>query len=157
MESLPAVASVEVGRRLPSTLELTVTVREPLAVVEVAGELRVIDADGVPYDTVARPAGLPVLRARTDIGRSQAREVLLSLPSDLRSRVRRVSAGTRDDVTLHLTGGAVVRWGSSSDAALKARVLAGLMAVGADRYDVSAPLHPTTRGGVDEEKSTLND
>ena len=72
--------------------------------------------------------------------------VLLALPAELLARVDSVTATTRDDVTLVLTGvGQAVRWGSAEDAALKAQVLAALLTRPASVYDVSAPLAPTTR------------
>ena len=146
MTALPAVADVEVSRSLPNTIRLEVTARSPLAAVEAGKGYYVMDAEGVIYDKVAKVKRIPVIRARTDVGRETARAVLLSLPEELRRDVRRVTARTRDDVTLGLRGGATVRWGSAEDAALKARVLAGLVQVRADRYDVSAPLLPTTSG-----------
>ena len=56
-------------------------------------------------------------------------------------------------MTLGLRGGATVRWGGVEDSDLKARVLAGLTAVKATKYDVSAPLLPTTSGSPTEETS----
>jgi cell division protein FtsQ len=147
MTAIPAVADVQVQRSLPHTIRLTVTARTPLAAVQSGKGFLVMDADGIVYDEVGNPRKLPVVRARTDEGREAARLVLLSLPEDLRADVRRVSASTQDDVTLALKGGATVRWGSPDRAELKARVLAGLVAVKADAYDVRSPLQPTTTGG----------
>ncbi|HYN56597.1 MAG TPA: cell division protein FtsQ/DivIB [Motilibacterales bacterium] len=146
MTAIPAVADVQLGRALPDTIELTVTARTPLAAVEAGKGFYVMDADGVIYDKVAKAKGLPVVKARTDASREVARGVLLAIPEDLRARVTRISAKSRDDVTLGLRGGATVRWGGVEDSDLKARVLAGLMAVRATSYDVSAPLLPTTSG-----------
>ncbi len=147
MTQIPAVADVRVSRSLPHTIRLEVVARTPLAAVASGKGFYVMDADGVVYDKVARATGMPVIKARGDVGRATARGVLVSLPKKLRAKVVRVDAGTRDDVTLTLKGGATVRWGNAQDAELKARVLAGLMAVKATHYDVSAPLLPTTRGG----------
>jgi cell division protein FtsQ len=146
MTAIPAVADVELSRSLPHTIRLEVTARSPLAAVDAGKGFYVMDAEGVIYDKVGTAKGIPVIRSSTDVGRQTARAVLLSLPEDLRREVRRITAKTRDDVTLGLRGGATVRWGSAEDAALKARVLAGLVQVKADRYDVSAPLLPTTSG-----------
>ena len=144
MQALPAVADVRVVRSLPSTIRLEITARTPLAAVAAGKGFYVVDAEGVVYDRVKSAKRLPVIRARTEVGRESARSVLLSLPKNLRSRVVSVSARTRDDVTLTLRDGAKVRWGSPDDSELKARVLAGLAVVKADSYDVSAPLLPTT-------------
>jgi cell division protein FtsQ len=150
MTAIPAVADVRLSRSLPSTIRLDVTARESFAAVGAGSGFYVMDAEGVIFDKVKNPKRLPVIRARTDVGRETARTALLALPDDLRARVTKVSANTRDDVTFTLRGGATVRWGSAQDSDLKARVLAGLSAVKARRYDVSAPLLPTTSGPIDE-------
>jgi cell division protein FtsQ len=150
MSALPAVAGVEVSRSLPSTIRLRVTARTPLAALAEGKGFLVMDADGVLYDTVKSAKRLPVIRATTDVGRESARTVLLALPDDLRGRVKRVTARTRDDVTLALRGGSSVRWGSPEDSVLKVRVLEGLSSVKARRYDVSAPLLPTTSSPIED-------
>lgn len=149
MTAIPAIADVEVGRTLPATLSLTVTAREPFAAVRAGRGFYVMDSGGVVFDKVAGAKDLPVITAASDVGRDASREVLLSMPASLRKDVRQVGAGTSDDVTLELRDGATVRWGSAEDAELKAGVLAGLVSVKATRYDVSAPLQPTTSGSVD--------
>lgn len=146
MSALPAVADVRVSRRLPHTIRLEVRERTPLAVLDADTSFLVLDADGVVFDRVSRAGGLPVISAPTEQGRQVAREVLVSLPSDLGRRVREVTAQTRDDVAITLSDSAVVRWGSVEDVDLKTRVLRGLLPVEAARYDVSAPLLPTTSG-----------
>jgi cell division protein FtsQ len=151
MTAIPAVADVDVSRSLPHTIRLEVTARTPFAAVDAGKGYYVMDAEGVVYDKVASAKKLAVIKARTEVGREAARAVLLSLPEDLRSDVRRVTAKTRDDVVLLLRDGATVRWGSAEEAALKARVLAGLVAVKATTYDVSAPLLPTTSGGPESD------
>jgi cell division protein FtsQ len=156
MTALPAVAGVEVSRSLPDTITLAVTVREPFAAVDAGKGYYVLDSTGIVFDKVGSVKKLPLISARTEVGREEARAVLLSLPKDLRVRVKRITAKTRDDVTLTLRGGATVRWGNVADADLKARVLAGLLAVKADRYDVSAPLQPTTSGGAAAEEAASN-
>lgn len=148
MTALPAVAGVTVSRSLPDTITLEVTAREPFAAIDAGKGYYVMDADGIVFDKVGSVKKLPVIKSGTEVGREEARGVLLSLPGDLRARVKQITAKTRDDVTLTLRGGSTVRWGNVADAELKARVLAGLLVVKADRYDVSAPLQPTTSGGA---------
>lgn len=154
MTAIPAVADVQLERALPDTIRLAVTARAPLAAVEAGKGYYVMDAEGVVYDKVARAKSLPVIKASTDAQREVARGVLLAIPEDLRAKVTRVTARSRDDVTLGLRGGATVRWGGVEDSDLKARVLAGLTAVEATRYDVSAPLLPTTSGSPTEPTSS---
>ena len=148
MQTLPLVADVQVERSLPDTVRLAVTARTPLAAVAAGKGYYLMDSDGILYDKVARAKRVPVIRSTTDTGRDTARAVLLSLPEELRAKVKSISAKTRDDVRLELRGGAEVVWGSAQDAELKARVLDGLVSVKADTYDVSAPLLPTTTGGA---------
>lgn len=149
MTELPAVGDVEVQHSLPHTITLVVTARTPLAAIDAGKGYFLMDAEGVVYDRVARAKGIPLLKAKGDAQREIARDVLVSLPGGLRERVLKVNAKSRDDVTLTLRGGATVRWGGVEDSALKAQVLAGLMDVGATRYDVSVPLLPTTSGAPD--------
>ena len=146
MEAIPAVADVRMQRSLPDTIRLQVVARQPMAAVQAGDAYYVMDSEGVIFDKVAAPRKLPVVRATTDPNRQTARDVLLALPDRLRERVQRVTVRSRDDVTLGLRGGVTVRWGGVEDSELKARVLAGLMQVKATRYDVTAPLMPTTKG-----------
>jgi cell division protein FtsQ len=155
MTAIPAVADVRLERSLPDTIRLEVTTRTPLAAVEAGKGFYVMDAQGVVYDKVGRARDLPVIKARTDGEREIARGILLAIPEDLRAKVTRITAKSRDNVTLGLRGGATVRWGGVEDSDLKARVLAGLTAVKATRYDVSAPLLPTTSGSpTDDTRAT---
>jgi cell division protein FtsQ len=156
MTAIPAVADVQMERSLPDTIRLTVTSRTPLAAVEAGAGFYVMDPDGVVFDRVKRAKDLPVISAGTDTGREVARAVLLAIPDDLRAKVTRVTARSRDDVTLRLRGGTTVRWGSVEDSELKARVLTGLSAVNAKRIDVSAPLLPTTSGPEDDETGSTS-
>lgn len=147
LAALPAVAAVEVSRALPDTVKVTVTAREPLAVLPRGSTFVVIDAAGVPFGEMSSPKKLPVVEATSAAASEAVLTVLRSLPGELRSDVRRAVATTQQDVDLVLAGGAIVRWGNGDQAQLKARVLDGLRVVEATHYDVSAPLMPTTRGG----------
>jgi cell division protein FtsQ len=70
--------------------------------------------------------------------------VLRELPPGIARRVTSVTVPTLDAVTLRLSGGLTVDWGSPGLAAQKARVLAILMRTRARSYDVSAPGSATT-------------
>jgi cell division protein FtsQ len=144
LAALPAVADLQVRRSLPATIRLTVVPRQAFAVLPSGGRLVVVDSGGVAFDSVRKAGDLPVVRAGTVEGRQAALAVLRSVPEDLRSDVRRVSASTANDVDLTLAGGSTVRWGSADEAQLKAQVLEGLRAMKAQHYDVSAPMLPTT-------------
>jgi cell division protein FtsQ len=69
-----------------------------------------------------------------------------ALPVALRSEVRSISATSPDSITLNLTSGVKVVWGSADDSGRKAEVLTVLMHRKAQVYDVSAPDLPVTKG-----------
>jgi len=132
---------IEVRRGWPHDVVIAVTPRTAIAT---RGDGTVVDAAGVPFTPVEQvPPGLPTVRA-DDLGLVAAMGVLVSLPEDLRSKVVHLKATTRDDVVLTLKSSAVVRWGSTEQAELKAQVTRALLKRKAKIYDVSAPELPTT-------------
>jgi cell division protein FtsQ len=156
VEAIPAVASAQVRRQWPNTLLVQVVVRVPVLAANSGGRWQLIDRTGVAFKTVAAPpAGLPVLTTAGDpatVDRPTLRAmatVAASLPATLAAQVRSIGATSPDDVVLRLASGAQVRWGSADDTAVKAQVLAVLVArVGGPKvslYDVRAPAAPTTR------------
>lgn len=148
--ALAPVESVEVTRSWPHQLLIEVTERTPVAVVDVGGSIRGMDAEGVLFlEYPTPPRDLPVLRtfAGADAGaRQEAAGVVTALPGDLARQVDHLEVETIDRITLVLRDGRVVVWGSAQDSAEKARVLVALLAHQARQYDVSVPSHPTTRG-----------
>jgi cell division protein FtsQ len=134
----------------PDTLLIHIVERAPIGVVASPDGFRLVDPAGVTIDTtVTAPEGYPVMQLATgdDVSgpgfRSMA-EVLLALPPAVLARVATITAQTKDDVTLTLTGSSQrVVWGSADDSVGKAAELAGLIALhkgdGAGEYDVSAP------------------
>lgn len=146
--SLAAVREVDVTRRWPEALEIVVVERTPVAVVEIGGRLRGLDADGVVFRDYPRaPAELP--RVNTSIGTSaealrEAAAVVRALPDGLAPVVDHVEVATVDQISLALEGGRTVVWGSAADSDDKARVLQVLLRQKANVYDVSVPGQPTT-------------
>jgi cell division protein FtsQ len=142
VRALAWVGEVEVRRGWPNSVVLAVEEREGIARVE--GQL--VDAEGVAFTPIGMiPRGLPQVRAE-GAGLAAAMEVYIALPDKWRERVVRVAANSRDDVTLTLRSGAVVRWGGPDRSEFKAQVLDALIKRKAAIYDVSAPELPTTRG-----------
>jgi cell division protein FtsQ len=140
--ALDWVAAAEVRRGWPSEVVIAVTPRVPIAVL--AGARSAVDAQGVVFSVAgAMPKDLPKVAAK-DVALTESMAVLAALPRDLARRVVSLSATTRDDVTLTLRSGDLVRWGSAEQPAVKAEVLRALMNRKADLYDVSAPELPTT-------------
>jgi cell division protein FtsQ len=151
LEAFPLIASYVTETAPPHTLVIRITERQPIATVADGDAFDLVDPAGIVVQSLdARPEGVPsvdVAGAPLDGTAFRASaEVLLALPAALRSTVDQVTASTADDVTLTLTTGQRVMWGSAEHSDRKAEVLAGLMADQASRdagasveYDVSAP------------------
>jgi cell division protein FtsQ len=148
--ALAVVRSVKVTRQWPHGVLVSVEERTPIAVVEIGGQLRGMDADGVVFRQYKKaPPDLP--RVETSIGTTaaalkEAAKVISALPDDLTILVDHVQVTTVDQISLVLKDGREVQWGSADDSATKAEVLETLLAtVEAQSYDVSVPSKPTTR------------
>ena len=149
VEDLAAVASVEASRAWPDQVRLDVTEREAVAVVSWEGQWRGLDATGVLFRSYPeQPAGLTrVMMSATTPGEAlaEAAAVVEALPAEILGRVDQVEVESIDGITLRLTGGATVRWGSADESADKAAVLAVLLDREARVYDVTAPGRPTIK------------
>jgi len=147
VESLAAVATVDVSRAWPDQVRISVTEREAVAVVERDGKMRGVDETGVQFRTfAATPARLPVIRisaATSSEALAEATMVIDALPDDLAARVDHLTVQTIDSISLRLRNGRTVFWGSAAESANKARVLAVLLEQKASVYDVSVPGRPT--------------
>lgn len=146
---VPGVLDVRVMRDWPHGLVVTVTPRSPVAAVPVDGGFTLLDSEGVQLATVGQaPEGLPVVSVPAEDARTleAVLTVLHALPGELAAAVTAVSATTQDTVTLTLSDGVTVEWGSAEQSALKAAVLATLRAdpdlADAGVIDVSAPSMP---------------
>lgn len=146
--SLADVASVDVSRAWPHEVLVTVEERTPVALLEIAGSLRGLDATGVVFGTFKpAPPGLPRVRTTSSTSADALREVaevVSALPEDLAATVDHVEVETVDRITLVLRDERVVRWGSAAQSEEKAEVLAALLGQDAREYDVSVPGTPTT-------------
>jgi len=133
----------------PGTLVIHVVERTPLGSLATPAGFDVVDAAGVVLESSAeRPPALPLLGVDADgregTGFRAMAEVLLALPPAVLAQVDSITARTRDDVTLALTGSDQrVVWGSASDSDRKADILTAMLAqfagAGPGEYDVSAP------------------
>lgn len=144
VSAIPWVKTVDVRRGWPSEIVIAVTEREPVARKMGEGGAQGIDAEGVVFDPQADlPEELIVVTADGPALLASI-EVLQALPPEIKGRVTRVAASTRDDVRLHLKSGSIVRWGSAQEPEFKSQVLLALLPRRARVYDVSAPQLPTT-------------
>lgn len=149
VEALPPVKSAAVSRSWPRAIQITVTERVPLAVVDRGAALQAVDEDGVLFGRYPRrPADLPLVRTRADVraeALAEAARVVDALRADIATRVRYVDVETIDRIELQMRDGREVAWGSAEQSAQKAEVLAVLLDQKAQHIDVSVPSRPTTR------------
>lgn len=148
VEAIADVREARVSRKWPDTVVIEVVEREPIAVVEVGGRLRGLDAEGAVFDRFAKPpADLPRVQTAVDAGREALQEaaaVVEALPADLAARVDHVEVATVDQISLVLRDGRTVVWGSAADSDLKAEVLVAMVANRPEAdIDVSVPGRPS--------------
>ena len=153
LSKFPLIRSFVTETVPPDTLIIRIAERAPIATVATSSGFSVVDPAGIVIDSGAeRQPGLPLIELGAATSGSPAFTasvgVLLALPPKLLKQVDTVTAQTSDDVTLTLTGGQSVVWGSVDQSALKAKVLAAVITVGGatTKYDVSAPNHPVLGG-----------
>jgi len=144
VDRITQVQSARVTRSWPDRVVITVQERKAALAVPVTGGFDLVDPSGVVVRQVTKqprrlPRFVPAGPLPGNPGVRAAASVLRELPRALAGRVTSLTAATPDAVTLHLSGGVTVDWGSPSLAAQKARVLAILMRTHARSYDVSAP------------------
>ena len=150
--ALAPVKSVEVSREWPNKVRIDVTERTPVAVIEIGGQLHALDASGVVFSSYQHaPGSLPKVStpAGTDTqALYQAAVVAAAMPKDLAAKVDHVEVKSVDEISLALSSGQTVQWGSAADSGVKAEVLAALMKAKPDvrTYDVSVPGQPVTAG-----------
>ena len=163
LAALPRVERVDVSRSWPHTITVTVTERVPSAVLENGRKFTEVDRDGVRFATVDRaPAGVPLVQLNPDasgaaaslrvFGTSRLLQSAIAvsgdLPESLRGRATAIRVRSYDAITVELTGGREVVWGSAEQGAFKASVLTALMKAEphATHFDVSAPTAPAASG-----------
>ncbi len=150
VESLDGIVSARVSTSFPSTVVISVVERTAVGVVERGGKYVLVDRTGDQYRTVdSPPAHLPrfVVPVGTDARTTggAVATVASALPAAIRARVRSIQALDPDAVTLLLTDGRVVSWGSVARSAEKARILPALLRQRGHQFDVTDPTRPFTR------------
>ncbi|MGW6459806.1 cell division protein FtsQ/DivIB [Streptomyces sp. NPDC055078] len=158
--NLPRIDSVEVSRSWPTGITIEVTERQPVLVLRKDARFVEVDKKGVRFATVDKaPRAVPLLEltvVRSPSARrfpadrliAEAVRVRSELPGKVAADTRTVVVRSYDYITMELTRGRTVVWGSPEDGEAKARALTALMkaAPKADRFDVSAPTAPATSG-----------
>ena len=148
LRALAAVRSVDVSRKWPDAVQIEIRERVAVAVIEIGGKLRGLDAEGVVFNDYAKaPPGLPRISSTsqtTPEALKEAATVVSALPKELSAMVDHLEVLTVDQITVVLRDERIVLWGSSDDSATKAEVLLRLLRQPAKVYDVSVPGQPTT-------------
>jgi cell division protein FtsQ len=143
------VASVRVQREYPSSLRVTVVERVPIAVKDYPDGSHLFDRDGVDFATAPPPPGLPYIDVDNpgpiDPPTKAALQVLTALRPEVAGQVGRVAAPTVASITLTLTDGRIVVWGTTDRTDEKAEKLAALLTQPGHTYDLSSPDLPTVK------------
>jgi cell division protein FtsQ len=143
------VASARVQRQYPSTLRITVIERVPVVVKDYPDGSHLFDKDGVDFATAPPPPGVPYLETEnpgpSDPATKAALAVMTSLRPEVAGQVGRVSAPSVAAITLTLTDGRVVVWGTTDRTEEKALKLGALLTQPGRTYDVSSPDLPTVK------------
>lgn len=158
--ALPRLRDARVRRSWPHTVRVEVTERTPSAILKSGGKFTEVDREGVRFATVDRqPNGVPLVQLTPDqtasfrhFGTKRLLQAAITvagrLPESLTGRATAIRVRSYDGITVELTGGRDVMWGSQEDCARKAAVLTALMKAEphAVHYDVSAPTAPAASG-----------
>ncbi len=154
LRDITGVLDAKVERVWPSGLRVTLVPRQPVAAIASAEGFALLDADAIQVGLVEQPpANMPLVSVPVGDDRVLAAvlEVIRNLPADVLGRVSGIGAQTEDTVSFGLRDGPRVEWGSADDSALKAQVLAAMLASSSAPVggviDVSAPTLPITRAG----------
>jgi cell division protein FtsQ len=148
VSSLSQIESVEVSRRWPDTVRVSVVERRPVLGVRQPEGFVLIDTRGVAFDSQPTlPSG--VLQADVDSSNvgvlREVGAIATAMPAPLRGRVERLRATSRSSVTVVLNDGVQVNWGTSADSALKADIVLALLKRKPSTIDVSSPHNPAIR------------
>lgn len=163
-QKLPRIDVVEVARSWPHGIGLKVTERTPVLLVQKGRNFVEVDDEGVRFATVSEaPKGVPALEltlSRPDSRAASLRRfgedrlvkeavrVARAIPAAVARDTRTVKVRSYDDISLELSDGRGVAWGSGEKGAAKARALTALMKAspGARHFDVSVPTAPASSG-----------
>ncbi|MFF7444968.1 MULTISPECIES: FtsQ-type POTRA domain-containing protein [unclassified Streptomyces] len=164
LRKLPRIDAVDVARSWPHGIDLKVVERTPVLIVEKGGKFAEVDDDGVRFATVSRaPKGVPALELTVSESGSaapslrrfgedrlvrEAVRVAGHIPAAVAKSTRTVKVRSYDDISLELSDGRTVAWGSGEKGAAKARTLDALMKAVPDarHFDVSVPTAPASSG-----------
>ncbi|MER6988600.1 FtsQ-type POTRA domain-containing protein [Saccharopolyspora hirsuta] len=148
LQAVPKIAAAEVVLSWPSAVQVRVTERVPAAFLVARNGIELVDATGMPFQTVPEPpADLPELKVReasqTDPATRAGMLVLTSVPQPVRAEITAVLAENPNDIRLLLKGDRQIEWGSQEEAEKKAAILPALLTRPGKVFDVTTPALPT--------------
>jgi cell division protein FtsQ len=150
VEAIEGIYTARVSTSFPSTVVISVVERTPVGVVKHDHRYVLVDRTGDQYRTVdSEPPHLPVFvvpvgtDSRTTGG--AVATVAAALTAPLRARIASIQALDPNAITLLLTDGRVVAWGSVDRSSEKARILPILLRQKGHQFDVTDPTRPFSR------------
>ncbi len=150
VEALPEVASATVVVDYPSTVVITVRERVAVGYLVTPSGYQLVDRTGLAYRTLLHePSNLPKFVLSADAAGRSTRAATATVAGDLSKALLRhvvsIQALDPTSISLLLTDGRIVQWGSVARSADKARLLPTLLGQRASIYDVTDPDQPFLR------------
>ncbi|MBB0242588.1 FtsQ-type POTRA domain-containing protein [Streptomyces alkaliphilus] len=156
LAELPRLADARVARSWPRGVEVEVTERVAVVLERATAGFTEIDATGTAFGEVPEALpGVPLLEMEPVEGASLRRfgeeglragavAVAAALPESVAGETAAIRVRSYDSITLELSDGRTVLWGSAEHPEAKSAALAALMAAvpEAGRFDVSVPGTP---------------
>lgn len=149
----PWIRTATVTTSLPSQVDIMISERSPVGVLERSGEYVLVAGDGTllgdTSSTQGLPTVLPAVQGSQDLGGPAA--VLAPMDLSLRAMVSEVGLDGDGMVVLRLSSGVRVVYGPPTETAAKAEALDALLAWSRDEHarleyvDVRFPSSPTAR------------
>ena len=141
------VKEVKISRNwLSRNVEIKISARIPVAK---AGD-RFVDSDGVVFASpISVSDKLATISAGNSTSRAAAVAFYLSLPSDIRANITKVSASSTDNFQIVLNEKLQINWGSNSNTEVKVKIYKALIELPENKkinqIDVSDPTKPTVK------------
>jgi cell division protein FtsQ len=132
LAEIPGVARARVAAEPPHGLRVTIIERAPVAQVQQASGVQLIDSDGKVITTVkdASAYKLPAIAATTAAKPAVFQALttaLASIPASILGDMQEARATSPDSVELLMSSGLVVVWGNQDNAAQKAATLSAML------------------------------
>lgn len=148
VQQVEGIDGASLQLRRPWTVVVLVQERVPFAVAAAGDLWTVLDNRGQPIRQVEkRPRRLPEL-PQSDVTNPGLLAALTALDPRLQGKVATLTVAPTGAVELQMRNGATVDWGAPEEHEEKARVLAALMPLEAERYSVVVPQRPAVGGDV---------